>query len=154
MYTNTYPARKCLLSISAAHIRMYSGLILSWRQTLWTLIRLLLREQSDMGTYWLQDWPPKYMSRIESRRQLPWMVGKGLIIQNKKGYIAIKYAVIQVHTWPSINGTVSNGVNPDENVSSCQGLHCLLLIVFWNFDLCPLNMIKEGFIWEKMGLTS
>ena len=27
-----------------------------WRQTVWTLIRLLLEEQSDLGPHFLQKW--------------------------------------------------------------------------------------------------
>ena len=58
---NPYPAYlvflfwKChLLITSAAYIQMRSRPILSWKQTKWTLIRLLLREQSDLSPYWLQ----------------------------------------------------------------------------------------------------
>ena len=37
----------------------------SWKQTLWTLIRLLLREQSDLGSYCLQYSNPMCISRCE-----------------------------------------------------------------------------------------
>ena len=43
-----------LLIKSAAYIQMHSRVILSQSQTLWTMIRLLLREQSDLGSCCLQ----------------------------------------------------------------------------------------------------
>ena len=58
----------CLLHY-AAYIQMHSRLILSWKQTLWTLIRLLLMEQSNPGPYCLQYRPLKYISRRERRQQ-------------------------------------------------------------------------------------
>ena len=51
--------------------------LLSWQQTIWTLIRLLLREQSDLGPYCLEHTLLKNIKRWESRGQLSWMVGKG-----------------------------------------------------------------------------
>ena len=42
------------------------------RQTLWTLIRLLLKEQSDLGPHCLQKWL-KITSRWQSRRKLLWL---------------------------------------------------------------------------------
>ena len=39
----------------------------SWKQIIWTLIRRLLREQSDLGPYCLQFRLPKNISRQEER---------------------------------------------------------------------------------------
>ena len=61
------------------HISRCTLIFLSQKQTLWTLIRLLLREHSDLGPHCLQYRPPKYISRRESRWQLSWLVWKGLI---------------------------------------------------------------------------
>ena len=35
----------------------FSNLFFAYRQTVWTLIRLLLKEQSDLGPHCLQKWP-------------------------------------------------------------------------------------------------
>ena len=56
---NTYSATiilswKCLLIMSAALFQMHTSMLSSWKPTLWTLIRLLLREQSDLGPFCLQ----------------------------------------------------------------------------------------------------
>ena len=50
--------QNCLLITSAVYIPMHYRLVLSHKQTLW--------EQSDLGLYW----PPKYISKLESRQQL------------------------------------------------------------------------------------
>ena len=73
----------CLLISSAAYIKNDIRILLPWKQTLWTLIRLLLREQSDLGSYCLQYWLPKYTRRWENRRYLLWMAGKGLLEDSK-----------------------------------------------------------------------
>ena len=57
----------CLLIESAAYIHMHSRKLFLWKQTLWTLFRLLHREQSDLGTYCLQYLLPKFISRGDSR---------------------------------------------------------------------------------------
>ena len=50
LYMNwDFLSRKCLLIFTAASIHMHSRVLLLWQQTLWSLIRLLLREQSDPG---------------------------------------------------------------------------------------------------------
>ena len=45
---------------------------------MWTLIRLLLEEQSDLGPLCLQKWL-KITSRWQSRRQLLWLAVEGLV---------------------------------------------------------------------------
>ena len=56
------------LITSTAYIQMYSWLnFISEEKTLWTLIRLLLREQSDLGPYCLHYRPSKCISWRESR---------------------------------------------------------------------------------------
>ena len=42
----------------------------SWKQTFWTLIRLLLRDQSNLGPYCLQYRLPKKISTWKSRQKL------------------------------------------------------------------------------------
>ena len=54
------------LIASAAYIHMQSRTLLTWKQTLWTLIRLLLWEQSDLDPYCL----PKYLSRWEQTEKM------------------------------------------------------------------------------------
>ena len=81
--------RKCHLFITLCCI--YSNaLILSWKQTLWTLIRLLPVEQSNPGPYCLQYRPLKYISRRESRQQwqlMSWIAGKRAKIDNSPLHI-------------------------------------------------------------------
>ena len=43
---------------------------LSWKQTLWTLIRLLLREQSDLGPYCLQKEASRVLAQISDQRTI------------------------------------------------------------------------------------
>ena len=53
----------CLLNTSAAYVQMLLRLVLSWKQTLWTLIRLLQTEVPDLGPYCLPYRPPKRKHR-------------------------------------------------------------------------------------------
>ena len=64
---------KCRLFMSSAEYscKLFKP-IFAYRQTLWTQIRLLLKEQSDLGPHCLQKWH-KITSRWESRRQLLWL---------------------------------------------------------------------------------
>ena len=55
----------CLLHL--LHIFKCFQKLLLWKQTLWTLIGLLQREQSDLGPYCLQYRLSRYISRWESR---------------------------------------------------------------------------------------
>ena len=58
------------------HLSKYtSDLISSWKQTLWTHIRLLLKEPSDLGSYCLHKRLPNCVSRWESRCQKSWFAG-------------------------------------------------------------------------------
>ena len=63
---------------------MYSSVLqtrfLSWKQSIWALIRLLSLELSDLGPYCLQSSYrlPKNISRWDNRRQKSWLAGKGL----------------------------------------------------------------------------
>ena len=50
----------------------FSNLHFAYRQTVWTQIRLLLKEQSDLGPHCLQQWL-KITGRRQSRRQLLWL---------------------------------------------------------------------------------
>ena len=58
---------------------MHSRLVLPWQQTAWIPIRLLRKEQSDLGPYVLQDMLPKYKSGRESRQKLSYIAEKGFI---------------------------------------------------------------------------
>ena len=70
---------KCSLIIAfAACIRFHSRICLPIKQTLWTLIRLLLMEQSDLGLYCLQYRLPIYISRWGKMQHMFWMVRKWL----------------------------------------------------------------------------
>ena len=86
----------CLLFKSAACNQVYFGLIFSWKQTIWTQIRLLLREQSDLGPYCLQYRLPRNINRCESKRQNRWLAGKELR----------RYWVIMIYCSYGINGAL------------------------------------------------
>ena len=89
--------------------------ILSWKQTLWTLIRLLFREQSDLGPYGLQCRLPKYISKWKSRRQLSWMARKGLktnsCILNTYIYCCLKPSHEQKSCSNHVHMLYENGFN-------------------------------------------
>ena len=68
---------KCqLLKLSAACKCSRQGLISVYRQTVWTQIRLLLKEQSDLGPHCLLQRGFKSTSRRDSRRHLVWLAAK------------------------------------------------------------------------------
>ena len=65
---------KCRLFMSSAEylLKLFNP-VFAYRQTVWTQIRLLLEEQSDLGPYCLQKMTFKIRSRWQSRRQLLWL---------------------------------------------------------------------------------
>ena len=59
--------------------KFYSGSIFSWKQTILTQIRLLLKEQSDMGPYCLQYMISKNIHNREEQKKrvlTDWLTAK------------------------------------------------------------------------------
>ena len=65
-----------------AYVQVHFRLNFIWKQTLWTLIRLLLKEQSDLDEYCLQYRLPKNISRWESRWPLNFGVRESILQRN------------------------------------------------------------------------
>ena len=63
----------------AVYIQKHSRPLLSWQQTVWNLIRLLLKEQSDLAPYCLEYRRSKYISSCMSRWWLPWMAERFIV---------------------------------------------------------------------------
>ena len=61
--------------MSAAYIQMQARMLLPQKQTLWSLTRLLLREQSDLGPYCFQYMLPNYI--IKQMREVMTSIVKG-----------------------------------------------------------------------------
>ena len=94
LFACTMPSLKNIISVSwytdfflyklikdLQYIQMHFKMLLQWKQTLWTLIKLLLREQSNLGPYGLQYRLPKYNSRWESRWHLLSVANHGKTVQ-------------------------------------------------------------------------
>ena len=80
IWISTYLPRKCRLLIPYFALFKCTSEFFAMQANSLNLIRLLLREHSDLGQNCLHRLYrlPKYIRRRESRR-LPWMVGYGLI---------------------------------------------------------------------------
>ena len=75
-----FPWKCGLLTTSAACIPMHSRLLLPWKQTLWTLIRLLVRSSLIWVHIVCNIENHRNISIWERRQQLTWLAGKVLSI--------------------------------------------------------------------------
>ena len=112
------------LIASSACIQIHYIPLIPCRQTIWTLIRLLLREQSDLGPYCLQHRLSKYRKKTikvhickQAREQTTSVMNGGRVKVSKGAKIRNWYNQV-THLTQDTNGKVTN--SQLDIINECQ----------------------------------
>ena len=126
---------------------MYFRLFFSWTQTLWTLIRLLLKDQSNLGPYCLQ-----YRLHMKEQTKLTGGICQkyeiNSIRKNNHNSLPTLYSSRQTHTfnhrWWTFEWTDrrTDGNYP----SSCFRLYHVIHWIFYMFERKPIAF--ASIIWQ------
>ena len=135
-------AWKCYPLLTSTAILKCTSDFFSWKQTLWTLVSLLLRDQSNMGPYCLQYRLPKKISPWKSRQKMA--SGNcqkneiNSIRKNNHKSLPMLYPYRQTHTFNLILGETCEWTDRRQ-------LHQLIYQVISCYSLDILHVRKEAY---------